>query len=122
MVERQLEQRLHSAHDRLAGHVPHDALHEQMGRWRHEWRPAAEREVREALLLEAVARAEMLAATPAEVEARIAEMAERQGVSPARLRQAWGEGIEPAVEAQLRDEKALEFLGSRAKVEVVSDT
>jgi trigger factor len=122
LVERQLDQRLHSAHDRLAGHVPHDALHEQMGRWRHEWRAAAEREVREALLLEAVARAEALEATPAEVQARIAEMAERQGVSAARLRQAWGEGIESAVEAQLRDEKALEFLGSRAKVEVVSDT
>jgi trigger factor len=122
MVERQLEQRLHSAHDRLAGHVPHAALHEQMGRWRREWRAAAEREVREALLLEAVARAEQLGVEPAEVEARIAEMAARQGVSAPRLRQAWGEGIEAAVEAQLRDEKALEFLGSRAKVEVVSDT
>ena len=69
-----------------------------------------------------MARAESLTVAPAEVEARIAEMAERQGVPAARLRQAWGDGIESAVEAQLRDEKALEFLGSRAKVEVVSAT
>ena len=57
-----------------------------------------------------------------EVEEGLGQPIGRQGVPAARLRQAWGDGIESAVEAQLRDEKALEFLGSRAKVEVVSAT
>ena len=35
--------------------MPHDALHRQLDAWRESWRPEAEREVREALLLEAVA-------------------------------------------------------------------
>jgi trigger factor len=123
MVERRLESELRSAHDRLAGQVDHDTLHEQMGRWREEWRERSERQVRESLLLEAVARAEGLSASPEDVEARVSEMAERQGVSPARLRQAFGgEALERALEAQLVDEKALEFLAARAKVEETADT
>jgi hypothetical protein len=39
------------------------------------------------------------------------------------LRKAWGdEGLERALEAQLRDEKALEFLEAQAKVEETTDT
>ncbi|MDJ0850744.1 MAG: trigger factor [Myxococcota bacterium] len=123
MVERRLEGELRSAHDRLAGQVDHDALHQQMAAWREEWRERAERQVREGLLLEAVARAESLSAAPEDIEARIEEMAERQGVSAARLRKAYGEeAFERALEAQLTDEKALEFLAARAKVEETTDT
>jgi hypothetical protein len=58
-----------------------------------------------------------------EGEARIQEMAERQGVAPDRLRKAYGdEAFEGALEAQIVDEKALEFLAARAKVEDTSDT
>ncbi len=123
MVERRLEGELRSAHDRLSGQVDHDTLHRQLDAWREEWRERAERQVREGLLLEAVARAESLSASPEDVEARIEEMAERQGVSPARLRTAWGDdAFERALEAQLTDEKALEFLTARAKVEETTDT
>jgi trigger factor len=123
MVERRLQQRLESAHQRFASQIPHDALHEQLGRWREEWRDAAERDVRESLLLEAVANAESLTVAAEDVEARVEEMAQLQGVSAERLRKAWGEdGLERALEAQLRDEKALEFLEARAKVEETTDT
>jgi len=123
MVERRLEGELRQAHERLEGQVDHDTLHEQLGRWREEWRERAERQVRESLLLEAVAKAEGLQASPLDVEARIGEMAERQGVSTDRLRQAYGgEAFERALEAQLVDEKALEFLVARAKVEETADT
>ncbi len=123
MVERRLEGELRSAHDRLSGQVDHDTLPRHLDAWREEWRERAERQVREGLLLEAVARAESLSASPEDVEARIEEMAERQGVSPARLRTAWGDdAFERALEAQLTDEKALEFLSARAKVEETTDT
>lgn len=123
MVERQLQQRLESAHRRFEGQLPHDALHEQLGRWREEWREAAERDTRESLLLEAVATAQALTVAPEDVAARVEEMAQMQGMSAERLRNAWGEeGLERALEAQLRDEKALEFLAARAKVEETTDT
>jgi trigger factor len=123
MVEAQLERELRTAHRRLEGQLPHDAIHEQLDRWREEWRPRAERQVRESLLLEAVARAEGLAVAPEDVEARVAELASAQKVEPARLRRAWGgDALDRAVEAQLADEKALEFLAARAKVEEATDT
>jgi trigger factor len=123
MVERRLASELRAAHDRLAGQVDHDALHAQLERWREEWRPRAERQVRETLLLEAVARTQGLGAAPADVEARIREMAARDGVSVARLREALGgEALERALAAQLSDERALEFLAARAKVEESSGT
>jgi trigger factor len=123
MVEQQLESELRSAHERLAGQVDHDALHEQMARWREEWRERSERQVRERLLLEAVARAEGLAVSPEDVESRVEETAERQGVSPARLREAYGgDALDRVLEAQLVAEQTLEFLAARAKVEETADT
>ena len=103
--------------------MPHDALHEQLGRWREEWRGSAEREVRDALLLEAVGEAEAIDVTAEDLEARVEEMAEQQGVKPARLRQALGgESFEASLRSQMRDEKALEFLAAQAKVEETTDT
>ena len=123
MVERQLESRLQQAHQRFGSQIPHEALHQQLDRWREEWREGAERQVREGLLLEAVAVAENLSASPLDVEARVQEMAEEQGVDANRLRETYGgEPFERALEAQLRDEKALEFLVAQAKVEETTDT
>ena len=123
MVERQLESRLQQAHQRFGSQIPHEALHQQLDRWREEWREGAERQVREGLLLEAVAEAENLSASPLDVEARVQEMAEEQGVDANRLREAYGgEPFERALEGQLRDEKALEFLVAQAKVEETTDT
>jgi trigger factor len=118
MRERELARQLHAARHRLGGQVPEAALGEQLARWREEWRPRAEREVREALLLEALARAEGIQVEPADVEARIQEMAQERRTTPARLRKAFGEGaLEEAVRIELRDERVLARLADRAKVE-----
>ena len=123
MVERQLESRLRQAHQRFGSQIPHEVLHQQLDRWREEWREGAERQVREALLLEAVAEAENLSVSPEDVDARLQEMAEEQGVDKDRLLKAYGgEAFERALESQLRDERALEFLVARAKVEETTDT
>jgi trigger factor len=123
LVTRQLERLLHNAARRLAGAVPDAQLEAQIGRWKEEWRPRAEREVREMLLLEAVAKARGIQAEPDEIEARIAQLAREQRVDPARLRRAWGEeGLERALRTQVVDEKVLDFLESTAKVDESSDS
>jgi trigger factor len=123
LVEQQLERQLRSAHQRLHGQLDHDALHHQLDRWREEWRPAAEREVREALLLEAVI--EQQAITPAddEVTAQIERLAGAQGVSVVQLRQAVdADALEAMARRQIAEEKALEFLAATAKVDEIADT
>lgn len=118
MRERELARQLHAARHRLEGQVAEAALDQQLARWREEWRPRAEREVREALLLEALARAEAIDPAPADVEARIEQMARERGTTPARLRKAFGEGgLEEVVRVELRDERVLARLAERAKVE-----
>ncbi len=118
LVTRQLERLLQNAARRLTGAVPDAQLEAQIGRWKEEWRPRAEREVRETLLLEAIAKARGIQAEAGEVEARIAQLAREQRVDPARLRRAWGEdGLERALRTQVSDEKVLDFLASTAKVD-----
>jgi trigger factor len=123
LVEQQLERQLRSAHQRFEGQLDHDALHGQLDRWREEWRPAAEREVREHLLLEAVASQREIAIEEAEVEVQLEKLAASQGTTVAQLRQAVGqETLESVSRRQLADEKALEFLAAAAKVEETSDS
>lgn len=123
LIERRLESQLQRAHRELAESMPHDELHQQLDAWRENWRSQAERDVREALLLESVSAAKGVEASDEEVEARIGEMAEAQGMDPARLRQAYGEGdLIEALRVQLQDEKALAFLCAEAKIEETSDT
>jgi len=123
LVTRQLERLLQNAARRLANALPQDRLEAQIERWKEEWRGRAEREVREMLLLEAVAKARGIEADAAEVEARIAQVAREQRVEPARLRRAWPEQeLERVMRSQLSDEKVLDFLASAAKVEESSDS
>jgi trigger factor len=118
MLQRELGRQIHAARHRLEGQVPEEALGEQLTRWQEEWRPRAERDVREALLLEAVARAEGISIEPAEIEARIEQMAKERGSTAARLRKSFAEGmLEEVVGVELRDEQALARLADRAKVE-----
>ena len=123
LVTLQLERLLHNAARRLANALPQDRLEAQIERWKEEWRGRAEREVREMLLLEAVAKARGIEADAAEVEDRIAQVAREQGVEPARLRKAWREHeLERVMRSQLIDEKVLDFLASAAKVDESSDS
>jgi len=118
MVDRRLQRRLSAAHRQLEKSVPHDELHQQLDRWAVEWRPLAEREVREALLLEAVATQEGLTADDAELDARLEAMAAEQGVEVAKLRKAYQEAeLLEAVRVQLLDEKALALLAREARIE-----
>ena len=123
LVSRQLDRLLQNAARRLAGAVPDAQLEAQIGRWREEWRPRAEREVREMLLLEAIAKARGIQAEAGEIDERIAQLAREQRVDPARLRRAWGEdGLERALRTQVTDEKVLDFLASTAKVDESPDS
>jgi trigger factor len=124
LLERRLQRQLSRAHDELADSVPHDALHAQLDAWRDAWRPRAEREVREALLLEAVVEKAGIEATDEELEARVQALAAQEGVDEKRLRRAYREGgeLREALRHQIQDEKALAFLGSTAKIEESSDS
>lgn len=123
LVDRQLSQRLSRAHEQLHSLMPHEELHARMDEWRVAWRPEAEREVRESLLLDAVAGQQGFEATEAEVQGRIEEIAREQGIAPARLATLYEErGLTPALRVRIREEKALEFLTSRAKVAETSGT
>jgi trigger factor len=124
MVERQLDRQIQAAHQRLQGQVPEEAMAQQLEQWREQWRDQAEREVREMLILEAVAEAQGIEVDPSEIEARIAAMVGGQpGVDPAVLQRAYGdEALARALRAQLVDEKALDFLVAEAKVEETTDT
>ncbi len=123
MLERRLEQRLAMARQQLGSAFPEDELNQRLIEWRERWRPGAERDVREMLLLEAVAREVGCEVEDSEVEERIEQMARDQGIDPARMRQAYGErGMLDALRAQMVEDKALEFLVSEAKVEEMTGT
>jgi trigger factor len=101
----------------------HDTLHEELDRMRDQWRPIAEREVREQLLIEAVAKQRDISASEEEISERIERIAQEQGVDGETLQKALGDGAaESLAEGQVRDEKALDFLVAVAKVEEISDS
>lgn len=120
LVDRRLQRRLEEAHRELGKSVPHEALHAQMDRWAEQWRPEAERDVRVALVLEAVARVRGFTVDDAEVDARIDGLAAEQGVDASRLRRLYREQhVFEALRVQMVDEKALESLIADAKIEEV---
>ena len=90
---------------------------------REQWRPIAEREVREQLLIEAIAKQKELAVSEEEIEERLGRMAGEQGVDAETLQKALGEDVARSLaEGQVRDEKALDFLAAVAKVEEIPDS
>jgi trigger factor len=123
LVDRRLSQRLQSAHQQLESMLPHEELHARLEEWREAWRDDAARDVKESLLLEAVAEQEKLEVADAELSEKVEQMAHEQGMAPKRLEELYTErGLMEGLRARMRDEKALEFLTSRAKVEASSGT
>ncbi len=123
LVERRVEQRLAMAHRQLGGSMDDAALHEQLASWREQWRPAAEREIREELVLEAVAEAEELRVEDDELDAHIEEQAREQGMAPARLRKHFAEGgRREGLRFERVAEKALDHLAAQAKIAQSSGT
>jgi trigger factor len=123
MIDRQLQGQLASAARRLEGQLDQDAIHAQMDRWREEWRPNAERDVREMLALQAIAKAQGIEVEDDEVLARIDELVGEQEHQAARLPDLHkDEQLREGLRHQLRDEKVLDFLASTAKIEENTDT
>jgi trigger factor len=110
-------------HRELGGQVPDDFLHSQLARLHEEGRPASERRVRELLLLEAVAGAREIEVSDDDVNARLDELAAAQGMSIRDMRRIARErGLAEALRAELREERALDYLCSQAKVDETTDT
>ncbi len=123
VTDGQLERRLRMAVQQLHEGLPHDVLHSQVDRWREEWRPSAEREVKERWLLDAVADAKGLVVEDAAIAEQIERLASGQGITPAQLREQLGEELlDASIRDDLRRERALDFLVTTAKVEEVTDT
>lgn len=123
LTERRLKQRLELAHQQLAQMMPHEELHQRLSQWEEDWRSDAEREVRESLLLEAIADAEKLEVSDRDLDDRIAQMARDQGLAAERLRKQYEErGMLDNLRARLRGDKALDQLLALAKVAEPSGT
>ncbi len=122
MIERQLHNQLASAGRRLEGRVDEAAIRAQLDRWQEEWRPNAERDVREMLVLQAIAADREIEVEDDEVHARISEMlGEQQGEASDLQRMKQDEQLVTALRLQLRDDKVLEFLAERAKIRKSSE-
>jgi len=122
LVERRVASRLESAHRQLAQAMPHEELHQQLTRWQEEWRPAAEREVREEIVLEAVAQDAGIEVADEELDERMETMARDQGVDVKRLRDAYEQGgALEGLRAGLLEEKGFDHLVEKAKIEEVSE-
>jgi trigger factor len=123
LVERRLRGQLASMSRQFEGRVPPEALRAQLLRIEEEGRPTAERRVRESLLLEAVAASQAIEASDDDVDARLAQMAEEQGIDAAQLRKLAAEqNWRDAIRAELVERRALDFLAGEAKVEETTDT
>jgi trigger factor len=123
MIDRQLQNQLATAQRRLEGQLDHDAIHAQLDRWREEWRPRAERDVREMLALQAIAKAQGIEVADDEIGARIDELVGEPEKQAERLRELHeDEQLREALRLQLRDEKVLAFLAPEDKILGSTDT
>jgi trigger factor len=80
-------------------------------------RPSGADEIRGQLLMEAIADAEKLTVSEAELDAHIATAAKARNQAPARVKSEWQrEGRLDGVRYQLRQDKVLDFLVSKAVI------
>lgn len=91
---------------------------EERERFRQEFRPVAERQVRRDLIIETIAEKEGLKATESDIDERVAEVAEKRGADPgqvyASLQKA---GRLREIEASITEEKVFSWLMERNTVE-----
>lgn len=117
LVERQLESQLQQFEQQMQGRVPETDLRARIAQLREEGWDGARRRVQEALLLEAVAESASLEATEEEIDARLDEMAESQGIDSKMMHDmANAQGWRPAVGSEVVDRKALDHLIASAQV------
>jgi trigger factor len=120
LVERQAEQMVHRAKlqaamrgvDLRSVNLDEDKLKEDL-------RPQAVEEVRALFLLDAVATREKVEVTDADLEKRLVEMSKERGKNAQRLKaELQKEGKLDSVRHQIREEKTLDLLISRANITV----
>jgi trigger factor len=120
LVEGEIEQLREEFEERLArsGRTLEEHL-SSTGRSREEFdaelRARAERRVKGTLLIEAIAKAEGIVATPADLQAELQVLAERYGQPVERIRATLGRNVGALMDGIVR-EKTLEFLVERARV------
>jgi trigger factor len=83
---------------------------------RDDYRPEAERRVKATLILEAIGKAEKIAATPADIKDELQSLARQYGQPVDRVRQALGNNVLPLMEGIVRT-KTVDFLVEHAKIE-----
>ncbi len=83
------------------------------------FRARAERKVRAGLLFGAIARDQKIEVTPADVEQKLAEQAERTGKHIAKVRAEHQGDEKRTLELQILEKKLLEYLASRATIKDV---
>ena len=87
-------------------------------KYRREWREAAEKQVRAQLILDKIAEAEKIEVSEEELDAKVREMAEQRGETPAALKSRLTEEDGLAkLKLGCRQDKALEFVYRSAKLE-----
>ncbi len=83
---------------------------------RSDFRPEGERRVKATLVIEAIGKAEKIAATPADVQDELRSLARQYGQPVDRVRQALGNSVLPLMEGIVRT-KTIEFLVEHAQIE-----
>jgi len=115
LVERQLAGRIARTVRQFGGQVPQETLERLVEGWRQEWRPAAERDVRFSFLVGEIARAEKIEVGSEELDEQLKRIAEERKETLSRVKRAYREqGLLPALEAGMLEQKVVEFLVSEA--------
>jgi trigger factor len=118
LVERQLDVALQRARLQMAMRgIDYRSVSLDEQRLRDDMRESANDEVRAAFLIDAIADKEKVEASDADLEKRLAEMAQSRDKSVPRLKaELQKEGRLDALKHQLREEKTLDLLLSRANI------
>ena len=126
MVETELDRLMEDAASEAASHgTSFEEYLMQIGKSEQELRasltPEAESRVKTTLLIEQIAKAEKVAATPSDVSAELETLARRYGQPAARIRKALGNNLLSLMEGIVRS-KTLELLIDSAEVEGDQET
>src|SRR5262245_59337246 len=124
LVLREVSHRIGHARESLRRQgVDPDAVRWDYQKLSADLRPDAERAVRRALLLEAIAAREELTVSDADVDAEIARLAQESGRAPQAVRSLLERGEElEGLRLTLREAKTLAFLVEQARVEPAAAT
>ena len=115
LVSKQLSSRIARAASQLHKQIPEEELGRAITSWRQEWRPQAERDVRLALLVPKIAKAEGIEVSSEDVDAHLRRVAEETSRPLADIKRDYRkQGVLEALEGGLLEQNVVEFLVSEA--------